>query len=161
LWINVSGGNNMIIYNNTQNENIILVSLKEKREDEDTVIAAKNFIDTEECFIPIQKINRSRELQQYVAEKKLIVCENEDELNQKLGKTRQQVEQEKHARAVQEFLNEIESTQNISVLEDVINNKKAPLDIRQTAQKRLVELTGNSESQNNPELDGQVKNPMI
>jgi len=151
----------MLIYNKTENENIVLTSLKDKKDDDDTVIASKNFIDTGDCFISDAKVNKSRELDMYVKDGKLIVAKDDEDLSLKLGKTQDDIQDEKNAKARKEFMDDIESTQNISTLEDIINNKKAPIDIRQVAQKRLVEVTGTSESQDNPELDNAIKNPTI
>ncbi len=72
----------MLIKNLTKNENIVLVSLKEKKEDQDVVLHPGQMMDLDSLHISDEKVNRSNELKLMIRAKKIKVFDLSDTNNQ-------------------------------------------------------------------------------
>lgn len=145
----------MIIKNLTTNENIILGSLKEKREEPELILYANGFLDTEALGISDEKVKKSSEIKNLIAQNKIKVLdvneENKKELQNLADKTKENKKKE--------ILDMISMTSALSELEDFINYNE-DIEIVRAAQKRMQELTGDANT-DNPELKDAIKNPMV
>ena len=61
----------MIIKNLTKTENIVLVSLKEKKEDQDIVLSPRQVVDLDSFMVSDEKIKRSNELRTLIKDNKV------------------------------------------------------------------------------------------
>ncbi|MDD5353131.1 MAG: hypothetical protein PHS93_08240 [Candidatus Omnitrophica bacterium] len=145
----------MIIKNLTENENIILSSLKEKKEEADLVLYAKSFLDTDALSVTDEKVKKSSEIKRLIAEKKIKVLEVVEENKEELQKLSDQTKDNNK----KEILDRISMTSALSDLEDLINYNEDG-DIVRAAQKRMQELTGDTNT-DNPELKDTIKNPIM
>jgi hypothetical protein len=149
----------MILVNITKGdtrENIVLVSLKEKKEEEDIVIGPGEVKDTQILGVSERKVETSSEVKAYVEAKKLALYRDTNDMQEKMGSS--QGDAVKAERKM--LLDDIAGTSALSRLEDILANSKDP-ELKDAARRRMVELTG-SDGPENPELNNSgQQNPRI
>lgn len=154
---------NMFIYNITKGdarENLVIKSLKMDPKDEDLVIRPGQFLATEEYGIPERRIEQSFELKTFEKEGKIKVSRDPLHLQQAgQSQNTQQQEQATQSDEYQRKLDELSSTSNLSLLEDVIDQSN-DIKMIKAASKRLKDLLG-EEGPDIPEEENRPNNPII
>jgi hypothetical protein len=151
----------MIILNPTSGKgrmNVVLTSLKEKKEDEDIIVGPGKFIDTQQAFVSDTKINRSDELRMYVKQGILKLFASYEEMGKSDSTAKIVKEGEKEEEKIQ--IDSLEASWDMSNLEDIIKNPKSTPEMRNRAALRLIEITDSSPEAND-ELKNSARNPII
>jgi hypothetical protein len=152
----------MIIRNLTYGEkaqNIMITSLKNEYLKDEHCLQPGEYFDTEKYNFTDTKVMKSNELKQLEQAGLVGIFQSLEEEKEKRSEEIKKQKEWGQKKARQEILDQIESTDSLTALEDYISKSNDP-EIVKIARKRLSQLTGD-EGPENKELDGKTNNPMV
>ena len=152
----------MIIRNLTfgdKAQNIMINSLRNEFMKDGHCIRPGEAMDTSEFSFSDMQVAKSQEIKNFEKDKLVGVYVSFDEEKAKRGDSIREQQDFARKKSRQDFLDEIESTDSLTRLEDAIQNSPDQ-EVVNVARKRLSALTGD-EGPVNPELDKVHSNPVL